>query len=583
MNRWMKLSLGWMSTLLVVACPVPEVAVDASAADAPTCDCDDGIPCTRDSCDELGACVHVGDCENGWCASLPDGNMRCASQACTMSSECRRDLPCAAPLGCVDGFCRYDWVVDRDGDGERDRGCGGNDCDPGWSSVPAVEVCDGRDNDCDGIVDNPDLLRTDPNNCGACWVQCRSGLCVDGACRCAEGLTMCTECVDTQTHPANCGACGHVCQVGACMGGVCVDEPATHGVDRALRTPELEVSANGDSLFRVVLRPRVLMHFGRPSEAIPEGASTFPLHAVRLDRDGNLVNVTSLPTLSGEDTLAITDEGFYFAGTSVGVFRLFGQEFLPGVVLVGFVPRATGEIAWLHTLSGDLVMTMHAMQSGALALVARGEGAGFRRGEDAVLRMIGADGVVIDLPTPTEVDVYNSVNQLLEGADGGFVAYPSTESDSLPLTGPPSTNMVFAIRHDAAGRRIEALRTGMGRLLCERPDGNAWIVQVNVSVREFTRDAEAEIHRFVPWPGTTIVPVLTAARYEGSGVLLGPGVYRMRDGLVAEIIMTEKLGVSGTFHLGDTSVSSLSPPGLGRRVLPGAQALLTRIDLEPLP
>lgn len=46
---------------------------------------------------------------------------------------------------------------DNDGDGYNDDSCGGNDCDDSNATVypGAAEICDGRDNDCDGGVDTP--------------------------------------------------------------------------------------------------------------------------------------------------------------------------------------------------------------------------------------------------------------------------------------------------------------------------------------------------------------------------------------------------------------------------------------------
>jgi hypothetical protein len=54
-----------------------------------------------------------------------------------------------------------------------------------------VEICDGLDNDCNGIVDDGFDLMTDVNNCGACTHQCafpfasascNNGVCTQGAC-----------------------------------------------------------------------------------------------------------------------------------------------------------------------------------------------------------------------------------------------------------------------------------------------------------------------------------------------------------------------------------------------------------------
>ncbi|UQA63871.1 putative metal-binding motif-containing protein [Polyangium aurulentum] len=63
--------------------------------------------------------------------------------------------------------------VDLDGDGQPSQGCGGSDCDDADDKISpnAEEVCDGVDNDCDGMVDGK------PELCGT-GNTCQGGKCV---------------------------------------------------------------------------------------------------------------------------------------------------------------------------------------------------------------------------------------------------------------------------------------------------------------------------------------------------------------------------------------------------------------------
>jgi hypothetical protein len=53
--------------------------------------------------------------------------------------------------------------------------------------TPQLEVCDGKDNDCDGSVDEDFVLQTDPRHCGSCDHVCAYtngiGLCSNGQCQ----------------------------------------------------------------------------------------------------------------------------------------------------------------------------------------------------------------------------------------------------------------------------------------------------------------------------------------------------------------------------------------------------------------
>ena len=113
-------------------------------------------------------------------------------------------------------------------------------------------LCDDRDEDCDGHVDETFDLLEDEANCGACGETCEDGLsccggdcvgllvderncggcdircdaqetCSNGTC-CAAGLTACGgTCVDTQTNDDHCGGCNADCgALLSCRRGACV-------------------------------------------------------------------------------------------------------------------------------------------------------------------------------------------------------------------------------------------------------------------------------------------------------------------------------------------------------------------------
>jgi photosystem II stability/assembly factor-like uncharacterized protein len=130
-----------------------------------------------------------------------------------------------------EGFC-----ADSDGDGHQDEACGGDDCDDANQYVypGAEELCNGLDENCDGVPDESIDFMRDPKNCGSCGFNCQPAqVCWDGQCilECPGHLTRCgQECADFSVDLRHCGGCDSTCEFphasatctnGECLMGVC--------------------------------------------------------------------------------------------------------------------------------------------------------------------------------------------------------------------------------------------------------------------------------------------------------------------------------------------------------------------------
>lgn len=215
---------------------------------------DDGVDCTLDNCDG-GTCTHIP--RHFLCSRL---QFCSTTNGCVYPEPCFSDAACQILDGCVVGSCDLLTQlcnfrpVDADGDGAYPPKCGGDDCNDDNASLQtsSPETCDGKDNDCDGVVDPPNAsgctapfictadgcacpnrcpglsgcadLLTDVHHCGSCDRECSAGdICSDGQCTCPPGQLRCdAACVDPKKDFNNCGQCGTACGIGQCVEGTCV-------------------------------------------------------------------------------------------------------------------------------------------------------------------------------------------------------------------------------------------------------------------------------------------------------------------------------------------------------------------------
>ena len=218
-------------------------------------DCDDSLPCTVDSCN-VGACQHTPTvCPQ---AQLCDAVKGCVpAMACSSTAQCVTALgadACKANILCdpAQSICTYE-VLDKDGDGYPPVVCGGTDCDDSDPNVHpgAAETCDGKDDDCNGKIDDGATcpggmescqagvcvcppgnlcggvcsnLTNDHDHCGSCNNACPAAAsCIASNCvRPANAADCNGVCVDLKNDPQNCNACGSPCGPGySCSNGSC--------------------------------------------------------------------------------------------------------------------------------------------------------------------------------------------------------------------------------------------------------------------------------------------------------------------------------------------------------------------------
>ena len=226
--------------------------------------CDDDIPCTADSCDqELQRCRHAPDhtqcAKNGYCdgAEVCDPRLGCQAGppvTCTDSDPCTIDACVEKTHGCTH--------TPRDGDGDGDpvwNCAGGGDCDDADPSVNshAKEICNnGKDDDCDGTVDETECFTPAHDDC-------TDALTIE-----ASGFTSLSLAATALDYPTKCAPAGQM------LGDVVV----------ALKVPEGE--------------PRDL-------DVVVRGSDSLVSLATTQDRCDHPVDVTCSPSFDGVSRLRL--------------------------------------------------------------------------------------------------------------------------------------------------------------------------------------------------------------------------------------------------------------------------------------
>ncbi|NQW61261.1 MAG: hypothetical protein HQ461_00395 [Deltaproteobacteria bacterium] len=148
-----------------------------------------GEPCEVDS-----------QCASGLCLVLPDGSI--CTQACV--TDCPEGFACAPAMiptaPATDTCAPSDFCEDADGDTfGRGPACGGTDCDDDNARLNTVsaELCDNRDNDCDGQSD--EQVATNGDSCDTGLL----GVCQSGALTCVRGNNNCTPSQTAGTESCN--------------------------------------------------------------------------------------------------------------------------------------------------------------------------------------------------------------------------------------------------------------------------------------------------------------------------------------------------------------------------------------------
>ena len=223
------------------ACSVADKCSDGVCTGGQSVNCNDGNPCTDDSCNPATGCINepnsdpcfdgdpctlddhcfYGECQPGLeLFDCSDGNP-CTDDFCSTNMGCLHTpiddkTPCGPPgFVCIDGECKVDCVPNCDGKECGTDGCGGEcglgDCPLGLQCIdgqcqnPCEPDCTGKscgDDGCAGSCGECDAAESCETD--KCVALCGNGDCGNGE--------MCETCEE------DCGVCPEQCEPGVSSG-----------------------------------------------------------------------------------------------------------------------------------------------------------------------------------------------------------------------------------------------------------------------------------------------------------------------------------------------------------------------------